>query len=331
MKITQFANPGLLWLLVLLVPMIAIYIYRLRRGGAAITISTIKPLETAPKGVKYWFRHVPFILRCVAVSLLIIAVARPQNSEKGSNTTTEGVDIILAMDVSKSMLAQDLKPDRIQASKDVASRFIADRHNDRIGLVVFAGESFTQSPLTTDKAALQTLLGQVNVGMIEDGTAIGNGIATAVNRLRESTAKSKVVILLTDGVNNTGQIAPLTAADIAQAYGIKIYTVGVGTRGTAPYPVQDMWGRVRYAQMEVDIDEEVLIEIAHRTGGKYFRATDNKSLQEIYNHINELERSEIETNEYVRHTELCGRYIIWAFILLIIEFLLRALWLRRIP
>ncbi len=255
MKITQFADPELLWLLWLLLPMVALYVWRVRRGGSALRISSVAPLEGAAKGVRYWARHLPFVLRCAAVALLVVALARPQNTERGTSTTTEGIDIVLAMDVSTSMLARDFEPDRITAARDVAARFVADRPHDRIGIVAFAGESFTQSPLTTDRSTLQTLLGQVSAGMIEDGTAIGNGLATAVNRLRESDARSKVVILLTDGVNNAGQVSPATAADIAASYGIRVYTIGVGTRGTAPYPVQDMWGAVRYVPVQVEIDE----------------------------------------------------------------------------
>ena len=323
MKITQFANPELLWLLVLLLPMAALYVWRVRRGGSALRISSVVPLEGVSRGVRYWARHLPFVLRCTAVALLVVALARPQNSEKGSSTTTEGIDIVLAMDVSTSMLARDFEPDRITAAKDVAAKFVADRPNDRIGIVAFAGESFTQSPLTTDRSTLQTLLGQISTGMIEDGTAIGNGLATAVNRLRESDAKSKVVILLTDGVNNAGQVSPATAADIAASYGIRVYTIGVGTRGTAPYPVQDMWGMVRYVPMPVEIDEEILTDIASRTGGEYFRATDAGTLAEVYSRINEMEKSRVETSEYMTHTELAGRYMLWAFILLAAEFLVR--------
>lgn len=331
MKITQFANPELLWLLVLLLPMAALYVWRVRRGGSALRISSVVPLEGVSRGVRYWARHLPFVLRCTAVALLVVALARPQNSEKGSSTTTEGIDIVLAMDVSTSMLARDFEPDRITAAKDVAAKFVADRPNDRIGIVAFAGESFTQSPLTTDRSTLQTLLGQISTGMIEDGTAIGNGLATAVNRLRESDAKSKVVILLTDGVNNAGQVSPATAADIAASYGIRVYTIGVGTRGTVPYPVQDMWGMVRYVPMPVEIDEEILTDIASRTGGEYFRATDAGTLAEVYSRINEMEKSRVETSEYMTHTELAGRYMLWAFILLAAEFLVRFLWLRRLP
>lgn len=331
MEITQWGNPGLLWLLLVIVPMAVIYVYRQRKGGATITISTTRPLEKAPKGIRYRFRHLPFVLRCAAVALLIVALARPQNSATGSSTTTEGIDIVIAIDVSSSMLAKDFEPNRIVAAKDVAGRFIADRRNDRIGLVAFAGESFTLSPLTTDKATLQNQLSRADIDLIEDGTAIGNGLATAVNRLKESDAPSKVVILLTDGVNNTGQIAPMTAAEIAEAYGVRVYTIGVGTNGMAPSPTYDMWGRLHYAPMQVEIDEQILTDIAALTGGEYFRATDKDALIEIYDRINSMETSRIETSEYTVNTELFGKFVLWGFILLILEFLIKALWLRRIP
>lgn len=331
MKITQFADPQFLWLLALLLPMAALYIWRERKGSAAIRISSVAPLVNVPGGIRRWARHVPFALRAIAMGLLIVALARPQSSETGSSTTTEGIDIVLSMDVSTSMLARDFDPDRITAAKEVAAKFIADRRNDRIGIVAFAGESFTQSPLTTDKGTLQTLLGQIQTGIIEDGTAIGNGLATAVNRLRESEAQSKVVILLTDGVNNAGQVSPATAADIAAEFGIRVYTIGVGSRGTAPYPVQDMWGGVRYVPMQVEIDEEILTDIAARTGGEYFRATDSGTLAEIYGRINEMEKSRVETNEYTTYTELAGWFMLFGLLLLTAEFLLRFLWLRRLP
>ena len=230
----RFANPYLLWLLVLLAPMIAYYIYRTLQGGAAIRISTIEGVRRAPRTLRYWLRHAPFVLRCAAFVLLVVALARPQDVDEQRRSSAEGIDIMLAVDVSGSMLARDFKPDRITAAKEVAGRFIADRYGDRLGLVVFAGEAFTQSPLTTDQSTLQTMLSRIRSGIIEDGTAIGNGLATAINRLRESDAKSKVIILLTDGVNNRGEIAPLMAADIAADMGIKVYTIGVGTRGKAP-------------------------------------------------------------------------------------------------
>lgn len=326
-----FANPKLLWLLAVLLPMAAWYLYRELRGGAAVRISTLDTFAGHDKTVLWYLRHLPFVLVCGAVALLVVALARPRSSESGSSSTTRGIDIVLALDISGSMLARDFTPDRIAAAKEVAANFINDRRGDRIGLVVFAGESFTQSPLTTDKATLLNLLGQVKTGMIEDGTAIGSGLATSVNRLRESDAKSKVIILLTDGVNNAGQIAPVTAAEIAGSLGIKVYTVGVGTRGEAPYPAHDPWGNLVMVKMPVEIDEDILTGIASATGGQYFRATDRNSLQAIYDRINELETSEIETNEFTRYDELYGRFVLWALVLLVLEFLLKALWLRRIP
>ncbi len=254
MDIVRFVNPDMLWLSALIVPMVAYYVYRMRQGGATMRISTIDGVRRVPRTAKYYLRHLPLVLCCLAVALLSVALARPQSAEHNSNSTTEGIDIVLSLDVSGSMLARDFTPDRLGAAKEVASNFIVDRPNDRIGLVVFAGESFTQCPLTTDKRSLLNLLGGVRSGMIDDGTAIGNGLATAVNRLRESSAKSKVVILLTDGVNNSGQIAPLTAAEIAKSYGIRVYTVGVGTMGMAPYPAIDMWGNLTFQPMKVEIE-----------------------------------------------------------------------------
>lgn len=331
MDIVRFVNPRLLWLLLVLLPVAGLYVWSVLRGGASIRISTVEGVAGVRPTARYYLRHLPFVLRCAAVALLIVALARPQSSEHGSTSTTEGIDIVLAIDVSGSMLARDFKPDRITAAREVAASFIADRPSDRIGLVVFAGESFTQSPLTTDKTALLNLLGQIKSGVIEDGTAIGNGLATSVNRLRESDARSKVVILLTDGVNNSGQIAPLTAADIARSYDIKVYTIGVGTEGMAPYPVIDMWGNMSYRPQKVEIDEQVLTDIASRTGGKYFRATDKEKLRAIYSEINELERTEIDTNEYTRYSEEFVRFALWALVLLAADFLLRTLWLKRIP
>ena len=331
MEITQWANPELLWLLLVLVPMAGLYVYRTIKGGASIIISTTKPLEKTPKGFRYWFRHFPFILRCAGTALLIIAIARPQNSHTGTSTTTEGIDIVLALDISSSMLARDFEPNRIVAARDVAAKFIADRTSDRMGLVVFAGEALTLVPLTTDKTTLLNQLQRADVNLVEDGTAIGNGLATAVNRLKDSSAPSKVIILLTDGVNNAGQVAPMTAADIADAFGIKVYTIGVGTTGTAPYPAQDIWGRIQYVPTKVEIDEQILTDIAALTGGQYFRATDKEALEEIYDRINSMETSRIETNEYTVNTELCGLFILWGLIALVAEFLLKAFVLRRIP
>lgn len=328
----KFVNPELLWLSVLVVPMVAYYIYRLRQGGGAtMRISTVDGVCRVPRSIKYYLRHLPIVLRSLAVVLIAVALARPQSAQHNSNSTTEGIDIVMSLDVSGSMLARDFTPDRLGAAKEVASNFIMDRPNDRIGLVVFAGESFTQCPLTTDKRSLLNLLGSVKSGMIDDGTAIGNGLATAVNRLRESKAKSKVIILLTDGINNSGQIAPLTAAEIAQSYGIRVYTVGVGTMGMAPYPVIDMWGHLSFQPMKVEIDEKMLSQIAQMTGGKYFRATDNRRLKDVYDEINQLERSKVEVENFTRYQERFTLFVVLALILLVGEFALRQTWLRRLP
>lgn len=327
----HFAYPHLLWLLALLVPAVAYYVRRTLQGGAAIRIPTIEGALAAPKTLRSYLRHLPFALRCAAFAALVAALARPQDVERLSHTTTEGIDIMLAIDVSGSMLARDFKPDRISAAKQVAGNFIADRPNDRIGLVVFAGESFTQSPLTTDKASLLNILGTVESGIVEDGTAIGNGLGTAVNRLRESKAESKVAILLTDGVNNRGQIAPQTAADIAASLGIRVYTIGVGSEDTAPYPAIDMWGNVSFVPMKVEIDEKTLSEIAEKTGGKYFRATDNDKLNEIYKEIDRLEKSRVEVEHRTRYDERFAGFALAALCLLVAEFLMRRIWLRRLP
>ena len=327
----HFASPYYLWLLALIVPMIAYYVWRVRQGGAAIQISTVEGVLRAPKSVRYYLRHLPFVLRTAAYALLVVALARPQGIEQNVRTSTEGIDIMLSIDVSGSMLARDFKPDRITAAKEVAASFISDRVGDRLGLVVFAGEAFTQSPLTTDQSTLQTLLARIRSGLIEDGTAIGNGLATAINRLRESDAKSKVIILLTDGVNNRGEIAPMTAAEIARAQGIRVYTIGVGSRGTAPYPAVDMFGNMTFINQKVEIDEKALTEIARLTGGRYFRATDKEKLQAIYDEINQLEKSRVEVTERITYHELFLGWVLAALALLTAELLLSNLVLKRIP
>lgn len=327
----NFASPYYLWLFALLPLLVVYYIWRQRQGSASIRISSVDGVLKAPKTLRYWLRHVPFALRIGALALLIVALARPQGIEENARTNTEGIDIVLAVDVSGSMLARDFKPDRITAAKEVASDFIADRTGDRLGLVVFAGEAFTQSPLTPDQGTLQTLLGRVRSGLIEDGTAIGNGLATAINRLRESDAKSKVVILLTDGVNNRGEIAPLTAAEIARAQGIRVYTIGVGTQGMAPYPAVDMFGNRTFVQQKVEIDEKTLRAMAEQTGGRYFRATDKAKLRAIYDEINQLEKSKIEVFSHIIRHEHYLEWVLAAFGLLLLEFLLSHLVLNRIP
>ncbi len=328
--ISRFATPELLWLLAAIPLLATLYIYRQRKaaagGGSAVAGIGM------PHTFRHYVRHVPFVLRCAALATLIAALARPQNTSANSDSTTEGIDIVLSMDISGSMLARDFNPDRMEAAKQTAAQFVAARPNDRIGLVAFAGESFTQSPLTTDHRTLQMLLEGLRIGLVDDGTAIGNGLATAVNRLRESTAVSKVIVLLTDGVNNAGQIAPLTAAEIARTFGIRVYTIGVGTRGTAPSPAYyDMFGRLVFVDMPVEIDEQMLTEIATMTGGEYFRATDNDSLQMIYERIDALEKSKIETDIYVDYHELFAWWAIAALALLVLEFIIKKFLIRVLP
>ena len=328
----HFASPYYLWLLVLLVPMIGYYVWRSLQGGAAIRISTVEGVTGAPRSIRYYLRHLPFVLRAAAFALLVVALARPQDVEQLAHTETEGIDIVLSIDVSASMLARDFEPDRITAAKQVAASFIADRYGDRIGLVVFGAEAFTQSPLTTDQSTLQTLLARIRSGLIDDsGTAIGNGLATAINRLRESEAKSKVVILLTDGVNNRGQITPMTAAEIAKAQGIRVYTIGVGTEGMAPYPAVDMFGQMTFVNQKVEIDEKTLTAMAELTGGKYFRATDNAKLKAIYDEINTLEKSKVEVSEHITYDERFLAWLLAVLGLLVAEFLLARLVLQQIP
>jgi Ca-activated chloride channel family protein len=269
-------------------------------------------------------------LRSLAFALLVVVLARPQSVDSWRNTTTEGIDIVLALDISTSMLAEDLKPNRLEAAKSIASSFIAGRDNDNIGLVVFAAESFTQCPLTTDHAVLMNLFGSIQSGMIEDGTAIGLGLANAVSRIKESQAKSKVIILLTDGTNNRGEIDPITAAELAKTFGIRVYTIGVGTIGKAPYPFRTANGVV-YQNIDVVIDEEPLKQIAGMTGGVYFRATDNTKLQGIYQEIDQLEKTKIEVQEYSKREEEYRPFALWALFLLVLEFSLRLFVLRSLP
>ena len=262
--------------------------------------------------------------------MIVLAISRPRSSEQMEKIDTEGIDIILAMDVSTSMLARDLTPDRISASKDIAIEFISQRPSDRMGIVVFAGESFTQCPLTTDRATLINLMKEVQTDLIEDGTAIGNGLATAVARMKDSDAKSRVVILLTDGVNNRGEISPQMAAEIAKTYGIRVYTIGVGKEGMAPYPVMTPWG-VEVQNVKVEIDEALLSEIAESTGGRYFRATDNTKLAEIYSEINKMEKARTTIDSFPIYKELFGRYALLALLALLLELMLNWFVIRRLP
>lgn len=326
-----FANPLYLYLLLLLIPMIGWYIWKLRKTQASLQVSSSEAFDAA--GVTSWkvyLRHFPFILRVAAVTLLIVILARPQSTNSWQNSSTEGIDIVMAMDVSTSMLAEDLKPNRLEASKDVAASFINGRPNDNIGLVVFSAESFTQCPLTTDHSVLLNLFKDIQPGIIEDGTAIGLGLANAVSRIKDSHAKSKVIILLTDGMNNAGEIAPVTAAEIAKTFGVRVYTIGVGTRGEAPYPFPTAFG-VQYQNVPVDIDEPTLKQISATTGAQYFRATDNASLKEIYTEIDKMEKTKISVQEYSKKQEEYKNWALLVFALLLIEVLLRNTLLRNIP
>ena len=326
----EFANPEYFWLLVLLVPMILWYVLREKKSYADLQFSSLRAFKGIRHTGKIWMRHLLFVLQVLAIFFLVVALARPQSSNNWQTYTSEGIDIVLALDISGSMLARDFTPDRLEAAKEVATKFILERPQDKIGLVIFAGESFTQCPLTTDQAVLVNLMREVQSGMIEDGTAIGLGLANAVNRLKDSPAKSKVVILLTDGVNNRGAIAPLTAAELAKAYGIRVYTIGVGTYGEAPYLVQTPFG-VELRNVPVEIDEEVLQQIAHLTDGKYFRATDNNKLKQIYQEIDQLEKSKIEVKHFSKKEEQYFIFGLVGLFLLITQALLRYTLLRKIP
>ena len=325
-----FNNPEYLWLLLVLVPMIGWYIYKQYQSNASLQVSSTAPFSKMPKTRKHYLFHLVFALRCLALTFLVIAIARPQSTNSFRSESTEGIDIMLSLDISGTMLAEDLKPNRLEAAKEVATKFIADRTDDNIGLVVFAGESFTQCPLTTDHGVLINLLNAVQFGVIEDGTAIGLGLANAVNRIKDSQAKSKVIILLTDGSNNRGDIAPLTAAEIAKKFGIRVYTIGVGKQGMAPYPFQTPYG-VQYQDVEVDIDETSLKSIAEQTGGMYFRATDTKSLASIYKEIDQLEKTKIQVKEFSKKEELYHWFILALVICLIGEITLRNTVFKSIP
>ncbi|MEG0655571.1 MAG: VWA domain-containing protein [Mucinivorans sp.] len=329
---TRFANPDFLWLLLVLPLMVVYYIYRTRQGGATITISSLGQLSrSATRTAIYYLRHLPFVLRLAAVALIIVAIARPQTSLSGTNSNAEGIDIVMALDISGSMLARDFQPDRFNAAKEISGNFIIERPTDRIGLVVFAGEAFTQSPLTTDHVSLVNLLQGVQMGTIADGTAIGNGLATAVNRLKESQAKSKVIVLLTDGVNNSGQIDPQGAADIAKEFGIRVYTIGVGTQGYAPFPAYDAWGNIVFQNAKVEIDEPLMRSIADKTGGRYFRATDNTKLAEIYAEINQLEKTKVEVENFTKYTEVFHPFLLLALLLVLLEMGCRYFVFKQIP
>lgn len=325
-----FNNPEYLFFLLLLIPIVFWYIKEMHKSDASLQISTHRNLQTMKKSYKVKLLHAPFVLRTLAIALIIIALARPQASNSWRTESTEGIDIMMALDISGTMMAEDLKPNRLKASKDVASEFILSRPNDNIGLVVFAGESFTQCPLTTDHAVLVNLFNGIDYGLIEDGTAIGLGLANAINRIKDSKSKSKVIILLTDGSNNRGDIAPITAAEIAKSFGIRIYAIGVGSYGQVRIPVQTPMG-LQYQVMDSEFDEKSLQEIASMTGGHYFRATNNAKLRNIYQEIDKMEKTKINVREYNKKNEEFFVFAIIAFLLLLTEILLRNTILKRIP
>lgn len=326
----SFAQPLLLWLLVVIPFLIASYV--LRNNWGEIKVSSLANLAGTGRSFKEYLKHVLFAFKMIALGLLIVALARPQSKTSWKNITTEGIDIVLAIDISASMLAKDFKPNRMEAAKEVAKEFVEARPNDRIGIVIFSGESFTQCPLTTDHAIIKNLMGDIKTGMVADGTAIGMGLATSVSRIKDSKAKSKVIILLTDGVNNMGAVAPQTAADIAKAFGIRVYTVGVGTMGKALAPVA-MYpnGQYVFDYVAVDLDEKMMSNIAEITGGKYFRATNNDKLLSIYKEIDRMEKTIIEERKHTRRTEEFFPFALIAGILLLLDFILNHTLLRSLP
>lgn len=327
----HFAHPNILWLLLLLIPVVIWYIFKQRNLHATMALSSSAAFASLPLSWKHYLRHFLFLLRLATIACVIVVLARPQVRDSWRTTSTEGTDIVIALDVSSSMLARDFEPDRFQAAKEVAARFVSGREADNIGVVVFAGESLTGVPMTVDRAQLLQYLQNLQMNVLEDGTAIGDGIATALNRLKEGKAKSKSIILLTDGSNNTGVIAPNTAAEVAKELGVKIYTIGIGTNGNAPYPVRTLTNRIEYQPMPVVIDEATLKAIADGTGGKYFRATGNRVLEEIFNEIDALEKTQMDVRHF-SHTE--DNYILWAWLafgFFALEILLRYTVLRSIP
>lgn len=327
----HFAHPQILWFLLLIVPLTVWYIFKQRSFNATMSLSTTAPFAKLPRTWKQYLRHLLFLLRMATLACLIVVMARPQIRDSWRTTSTEGTDIVLALDVSSSMMARDFNPDRFEAAKNVAAKFISGRESDNIGIVIFAGESLTGVPMTVDRGQLLQYLQNLSMNVLEDGTAIGDGIATSLNRLKEGKAKSKSIILLTDGSNNTGVVAPVTAAEVAKELGVKIYTIGVGTNGTAPYPTRTLTGRIEFTPQPVVIDEATLQKIADTTGGKYFRATGNKVLEEVFNEIDALEKTQMDVKHF-SHTE--DNYMLWAwlaFAFFVSGILLRYTVLRTIP
>ena len=330
MKDVVFANPGFFYLFIVLAALTGWYVLRGSRKSASMGVPGFEGLEDA-RTPRTWMRHILFALRIAALGLLIVAMARPQSTNRWQKVTSEGIDIVMCMDVSGSMRAMDFKPNRLESAKDVGIEFVNSRGQDRFGLVIFAGESFTQCPLTTDRAVVTNFMNELDFGLVEDGTAIGMGLATSVNRLKESRAKSKVVILLTDGVNNQGEIGPVTAAELAANYGIRVYTIGVGSKGTAPFPLQDRFGRTIVRKMEVEIDEDVLRKIAVLTGGKYFRATNTEKLRAVYEEIDQMEKTQMDVKQFSKLNDEYFPWVVGALMLFVIEIVLRFTLFRTLP
>lgn len=330
MKDIQFINPEYFYLLLIIPILLVWYFLKIKKQTPSLSISTFAGVASIKPTWKTRLRHLPIIIRMFAFALIIVAIARPQSSSNHKNVQTEGIDIVIDLDVSTSMLSEDFKPNRLEAAKRTAMDFIDARENDRIGLVIFSAESFTQCPITIDHDVLKNLFESIKTGLLEDGTAIGMGLATSINRLKNSKAKSRVVILLTDGMNNAGLIAPITAAELAKQFGIRVYTVGVGTRGVAPYPFKTNFG-IQYQNIEVKIDEDLLRKIADATGGKYFRATNNKALEKIYEEIDKLEKTKIDVMHYSRRSEEFLPYAIAGVALFLLELLLNLLVYKKLP
>lgn len=327
----QLAYPQYLWLFLLYIPLIIWYIKRNSLTNPTLQFSTISPFKKLPKSYKEYLRHFLFILRLCAIGCLIIVLARPQIKDHWRSSSVDGTDIVISMDISSSMLAKDFKPNRLEAAKDVASKFVAKRESDNMGLVIFAAEGFTGVPMTTDRSILISYINGLELGLLEDGTAIGDGLSMAINRIKTGKAKSKSIILLTDGSNNTGIVAPITAAEIAKKHNIKVYTIGVGSNGEALYPTSNTFGQITYSYQKVVIDEPTLKEIANITGGKYFRATNNNVLDDVFSEIDKLEKTKIDIKNFT-HTE--DNYMLWAWLALgffLLEIILRHTILRIIP
>lgn len=330
-----FANSAYLLLMLLVIPCIVWYVLRGNKRRATLSVPTTSMYSGMRKSWKCYLIHVPFILEMVSLVLLSLILARPQTTDRWQDTEIEGIDIMMCVDVSTSMLAEDLKPNRLEAAKQVASEFISGRPNDNIGLTIFAGEAFTQCPMTVDHAVLLNMFQNVSSdiaanGIIEDGTAIGMGLANAISRLKDSQAKSKVIILLTDGSNNRGEVSPMTAAEMAKSFGVRVYTIGVGTNGTAPYPIQGAFGK-QYVNVAVEIDENVLRQIAQTAGGQYYRATSNSKLKEVYEEIDKLERTKLQVKEFSKNQEEYQPFALALLLCLVLSILLKQTVLRTIP